>query len=204
MLGQAQIDEAGLASDLGRARERREYLSRCTAVGDAIAGPKADGRRQGSIMATLKVTHNGHSGFTALWFGMFDNFRMRAAAWIMSATLTWIGLCFLQDGTLFNDHDTGFRYVYLGRILGQHEWAWIILGIGGFRLLAHVVNGTFENFPWSAHIRCVGAAVSCFVWVNIWLGFVQHNIWSPAAGVYFGLLTVDCFNTYVAALEIER
>ena len=47
MLGQAQIDEAGLASDLGRARERREYLSRCTAVGDAIAGPKADGRRQG-------------------------------------------------------------------------------------------------------------------------------------------------------------
>jgi hypothetical protein len=138
--------------------------------------------------------------------GMTDHFRLRAPAWIMSLILFGLGTALLKNPNVFTHDVKAYQYVFLNRVFDQTVWAILCVTVGGARIVALIINGTFRSFPWSNHIRSIGAFLSCFLWFQIALGVWTEGFldgWNTAMPIYCGLLLFDVLNTYSAALEID-
>ena len=89
-------------------------------------------------------------------------------------------------------------------------WALAAMTVGGMRLLALIINGTFAHTRYgkiSPHVRGVTAFVSCFVWLQIYFGLLVSGDTTTGLGIYPYLLALDCFNTARAfgdAGEVDR
>lgn len=140
----------------------------------------------------------------AFWRGITAHFLLRRPDWIMAGILAGVGLALWLNPRLFTSDAKAYQYVYLSVIVSQAHWALICLAIGLVRLGALAVNGTFPPFAFSPHLRLVGAALTCFLWLQVALAVMFAGEWNTAAPVYLGLLFFDLSNVYVAALEIER
>lgn len=144
--------------------------------------------------------------FFRLLHGMTDHFVLRAPSWIMSLVLLGLGLALYENPHTFTHDVKAYQYVYLNRIIDQRVWALACTLVGTARVGALIVNGTFEGFKWSNHMRAVGSGLACFIWLQIGLGVWQEGLmegWTTAMPIYAGLLAFDVFNTYAAMLEIE-
>lgn len=138
--------------------------------------------------------------------GMTDHFRLRAPYWIMSGIMFGLGVSLTMNPNIFTKDVKAYQYVFANRVFDQHTWAILCIVVASIRILALVVNGTFEAFPWSNHIRSILAFLACFLWFQIGLGVWTEGVldgWNTAMPIYAGLLLFDVLNTYSAALEIE-
>lgn len=137
--------------------------------------------------------------------GITDHFVMRYPGWFMSILMIAIGFDFLNNAQLFINGDWGdpVRFIYLQRILAsQTTWAQAFIVVGGLRILALTINGSFPGFSWSPHIRCFCHALACFPWFQICLATYMHAT-NTTFAVYCALLGFDLMEAYKAALEID-
>lgn len=137
--------------------------------------------------------------------GITDHVVLRSGSWIMAFLMLALGVDFMRNPALFMNGGFGdpVRFVYLQRILAsQTFWGVAFIALSSARLVALTINGTFPSFPWSPHVRCVGAALACMAWFQIALATFIHA-GSTTFAVYCALLAIDLFEAYKAGLEIE-
>jgi hypothetical protein len=148
----------------------------------------------------------GRKFTSALWTGIAAHWLLRWPSWVMSAVLFGIGVMLFLNPHIFTHDVKAYQYIYLNEIINQRFWAFCCTGIGAMRLAALIINGTIPTFIWSPHVRAAGSAISCFIWLQIFLATLAMCLvdsWNTAMPIYAGMLVVDIMNTYIAALEIE-
>jgi hypothetical protein len=129
---------------------------------------------------------------------LHDHFRIRVMDWLLSAILLSVGITIL-----FLDPAVWALPVYdgLSRIAPQHVWAAVAIGLALARLLALFVNGAVRRSP---ELRCAGAFLAIFIWVQLSLGLMLTiETTGLAVAVFPWLAFADMFNVYRAAGDIQ-
>lgn len=130
--------------------------------------------------------------------GVTEHFRARAPEWALAAMLVVWGSIVYAPGDTF----TTPAWSVMQLIADERTWGISALCIGGLRLVALTLNGTFWSTwygRWSPHVRSVMAGLSCFVWLQITLGLVLAGTGSTGLAVYPLLLALDFYNVLSAS-----
>ena len=132
--------------------------------------------------------------------GVGDHFTARASEWALGAILIGWGYILSLPRETFHDE----TFEMMARLAPEWLWALAAILAGTFRILALLVNGTFQDTGysrWSPHVRAGMALVSCFFWLQIALSFLVGNPTGQGLAVYPILLALDFFNAYRASRD---
>lgn len=128
-------------------------------------------------------------------------FRQRIVEWIGSAELMTLGLILLHPADSFYNLPA---FALMSEIAEEYTWGWILLTVGGSRLLGLLINGSMEAVtPW---IRAVGAifGFACFATI----GFSMLTAWllisaAPSTGIamYVAAACAELAAMYLAFID---
>lgn len=96
--------------------------------------------------------------------GIQSHFKARMTEWIMAFPTGATAFGFMVQPDMFSQSR---GYSFIAAWASEQVWMWLILICFCLRMVALVVNGTFEGFRLSPHMR-VAASVICF---NFWAWF---------------------------------
>ena len=158
----------------------------------AVAGVRQDTLTTPPVVVTV-------SGLAVkLVRGSTHNFTLRVSDWLMALMLASLGLVLRAQPSMF---DAPHGFAVLAQMGTAEDWDDVFLLLGSVRLLALFVNGTFDTFRFSPHVRFVFSMASCFVWFQMALGLTLTPTITAAFAVYPYLLLFDLYNTFLAASE---
>ena len=126
--------------------------------------------------------------------GIRNHFPARASEWALAAGLSHWGRIVYNEPSIFNR--PGFSQ--MAEWAEPRTWGLAAMTVGGIRLIALVINGTFADTRYgqiSPHVRGATAFLSCFVWLQIYLGLQISGDTTTGLGIYPYLLALDCYNT---------
>lgn len=130
--------------------------------------------------------------------GIADHLPARASEWALATILFNWGLVLSDSSELFVNSRS---FAELARWADESTWAALCLLVGGLRLIALFVNGTFLGFRYSPHVRTLMSFLTCFFWLSITFGVLQADHVSTGLAVYPVLLALDIYNAYRAAKD---
>lgn len=105
--------------------------------------------------------------------GIRAHFPVRVLEWLMTVPLLTMGGALLGQPGMFARSQS---YDQLARWMDQGHWAALVLACAAVRLAALVVNGTFQRFPYSPHLRIAASAIAGLFWVQVVVGFAVSLI----------------------------
>lgn len=126
------------------------------------------------------------------WHSLRQTFEARASEWALAFMTFSLGVVSFFNVDLFAD----FRFSNLARVADQTTWAWGFLLVGGFRLSALFINGSYWRTP---QIRSIFAFLTCFVWFQLALGLLYNFSFGIALLPWLFLL--DAYNSVRAGRE---
>lgn len=130
--------------------------------------------------------------------GITDHFPARASEWALASMLMLWGNILLSSPGIFQS-STALRE--LAGFATEAQWGFACLLMGGVRLTALFVNGSFPRFRYSPHIRAVMSYFSCYFWFSISFGILLSQIPTTDLAVYPVLLLLDVYNGHRAACD---
>lgn len=131
--------------------------------------------------------------------GIAESFPVRASEWLLSLAMIRWGFILLDDGDIFVNSPA---FAPLAAIAAENVWGWLAVTAGIARLIALVVNGTFQGTLYSyysPHVRCAMSFVTCFVWAQISMGLHASGVPTTGMAVYPILFLLDAWNAVRAA-----
>ncbi len=139
-----------------------------------------------------------------LWWGVAGHFHTRAPEWFAAACLFQMGWTLFVPPASF---PVSHAWDSMAAMLPEEVWGAIMLMIGGLRLAALTVNGSFRRFRWSPHVRAGTAFLACGVWLQVVLGIWASAPSSTGLGTYRLILVLEFWNMWRAARDtgiVER
>lgn len=133
--------------------------------------------------------------------GITDHFPARASEWALASMLMLWGHILLVSPGIF-ESSTAFRE--LASFASETVWGFACLAMGGARLTALFVNGSFPKFRYSPHVRAVMSYFSCYFWFAISFGILLSQIPTTDLAVYPVLLLLDVYNGHRAACDARE
>lgn len=136
--------------------------------------------------------------------GVKQHFAIRLSEWMMllPAFGMFIALRYIQPD-MFNQSKS---FADLQRWADEQTWATLVLFVGVVRLGALVVNGTFDTFRWSPHIRATAAIFGFLFWlqfvVGIYNAYITVNASISGVFAYGTLMVYEIANIYRSARDI--
>jgi hypothetical protein len=140
-----------------------------------------------------------------IYRGVKNHLPFRWTEWLMlwPAFGMWVAL--QLDPAMFTKSPS---FTYLAHYATEATWATVLGFLGVLRLFALTVNGTFEGFAFSPHIRAFSALVGVLIWSRFSLGIFMAAVNSEgaASGVIAWSLPVmiELVNTYRAWSDVRR
>jgi len=123
------------------------------------------------------------------------HFPARSSEWIMGCGLTCWGAALLNAQFSFT---TNPNFVGMAALGTEQTWGVIAVLAGAIRLIALFINGTYQSFQHSPHLRAATGSVACFVWCSIWIALMA----SPTARIaYAMLLAIEINNVWRAGAD---
>lgn len=101
--------------------------------------------------------------------GVKKHFHIRATEWVMLFPTVVLGLVLLFQSTMF---DTGPSFSVIKGWADEKTWALFVLLCAALRTGALAVNGTFQGFGVSPHMRLSASFAGALFWSQFGLGFV--------------------------------
>ncbi len=137
--------------------------------------------------------------------GIFNHLPVRVSEWIMAYASISMGVALLKQPDMFT---TSVSFEMLESWADEGTWAALVLLCGVLRLAALVVNGTFEGFRFSPHLRAGASVAGAMFWSQYCLGFLMAAAFSGGAwsgpSVYSTLLLLELANIYRAWVDIGK
>lgn len=133
--------------------------------------------------------------------GVKTHLSERIAEWVLAFAMFNWGRTLLGPTDLFltNPALSGLAF-----IAPEHVWGWVMEIIGGLRIAALLLNGTFAGTVysrWSPHIRGVTATVSAFIWFQVILGLMRSHVETTGMAIYPSVLALETWCVIRAARE---
>jgi hypothetical protein len=128
--------------------------------------------------------------FTVVLSGVTQHFEARATEWVMAfCSLIW-GLNALDPAVTFDVALPAWRGMMTFPFLDTaHKWGWACVTVGSVRIIALIINGSFNNTPYAAimpNVRTFMALVGATLWFTIALSVLA----APTPGRVTYLLPV--------------
>jgi len=129
--------------------------------------------------------------------GIRKHWVIRASEWVMLYPAIGLGLVLTYQEDLFQ---VSRSFGPLSRWADQSTWAIIVLAVAMTRLVALTVNGTFDGFRYSPHMRLIACIAGIFFWSQYFLGltnaaYFEGGAWSgPVA--YSTFVLFELLNIY--------
>lgn len=107
----------------------------------------------------------------SLVHGVKQHFTIRLSEWVMlyPAIGMWAGMTFFQPHMFA----TSKSFSKLAGHGTEDSWAFFVLVCAVARFAALVVNGTFDNFKYSPHVRALASIMGLLFWSQFSVGFLQ-------------------------------
>lgn len=134
--------------------------------------------------------------------GVIDHFPVRRSEWINSLVMVGWGLLLWLDGLPLYG-----AWTYLTVSLDETAWSFLLMTIGGLRLIVLGINGTFPQSwygPWAPHVRVAMSLICALAWLQLVLAGIKAPVWSTGVAAYAGYLVSDTLNTWSAAAEARE
>lgn len=147
------------------------------------------------------MPHLGKPLPVRLYLGIHDHFPARRSEWVLAGIMVAWGWILLKPSELFAGNPA---WAQMAAMMDEATWGWLAIGIGTFRLLALIINGTFARTwygRWSPHVRAAASFLSCFLWFQISFGLWASDAATTGLAVYPGLLVLDAMNIVAASKD---
>lgn len=132
--------------------------------------------------------------------GVTDHFHARSSEWQLSFSAVIWGVVVALPGEVF----TSVAWEPLARWGSETSWGSAAVVIGGLRLVALIINGTFADTwygRYSPHVRATMAFLTCFLWATLSLGLISSGALSTAFAAYPVFFCFDAWNARRAAVD---
>lgn len=143
--------------------------------------------------------------FIRMFDGIQSHFKARMTEWIMAFPTGATALGFMIQPDMFS-HSVSYQSIADWGT--EKVWMWLIFSCFIVRMVALVVNGTFDGFRHSPHLR-VAASVICFnFWAWFALGFLSAFLFRN--GAFFQvpacmtLCMIEGLNTFRGTSDIAH
>ena len=128
--------------------------------------------------------------------GVTHHFPARGTEWMTAMVMWSIGWTLLAPGSTFSASPA---WASMASMASEETWGAICFAIGTLRIVALLINGTFDRFTWSPHIRAATSFAACFIWYHLATGLSAAGINSTGAGTYSVIGAFELWNIYWAA-----
>ncbi len=138
--------------------------------------------------------------------GIRSHFPVRALEWYLAGIIFAFGWQLILDPPNFGASAYQPMLVYAS----EFKWGAGCMMLGGARLIALFVNGSFAGTAysrWSPHVRATAAFASCFFWSQATLSVWAGNPGATIVVFFTGSLIADIYNVYrcsVDAKEVDK
>ena len=131
---------------------------------------------------------------------IFAHFVPRRIEWLFASIVFLLGWKLLQPENTFASAPATYRL--LAELTDETRWGWILFAIGGARLAALFLNGTWSPFaPFSPLTRSVTAFLTAGVWFSFALGIYLGNSAGTGAVVYGMMFVFEVVVAWEIATE---
>jgi hypothetical protein len=121
------------------------------------------------------------------------HWRIRRSEWLLALCTTALGVVYLLSPHLFDEPKW---FTTMRSIMPQLWWGWLALGVGSMRLTVLFINGAWRASP---HLRCVGAQVSCALWMTLFVSTISSEAIVQSVGFWALFFVFDAFSAIDAA-----
>lgn len=137
--------------------------------------------------------------------GIAAHFPIRQGEWFMAWPALAMGAALIAQPDMF---DTSPSFGTLAKWGSEALWACIVLSYALQRLASLTVNGTFEGFRYSPHLRALASFTGLAFWSQFCLGFLSSAIFGNGAWsapiAYSTLAIFELANLYRSGSDIGR
>lgn len=112
--------------------------------------------------------------FIRLRDGVAMHFNARLSEWLMLFPTAGMWAALHIQPEMFAVSPS---FTHVASWASENTWAAIIFVCGVSRAAALIINGTFDEFRYSPHLRCGAAAICALLWSQFSLGFF-YAYWS--------------------------
>lgn len=128
--------------------------------------------------------------------GVKNHFVGRNPEWLLAILCFGLGFRLLGAENTF---DSSPSFAVMKSIASENHWGVGMVIIGGLRLIALTVNGTFKTFArFSPFVRTVMSMLTAFVWFAIGVGFYNANPAGWGWFTYFIVMAMDIISATLA------
>jgi hypothetical protein len=129
------------------------------------------------------------------------HFRIRRSEWLLAGCTFALGFVYLVRPGLFDPK----WFTTMRLIMSQQAWGWLALLVGMMRLTVLFINGAWRASP---HLRCLGAQISCALWMTLFASSISSEAIVQSTGFWVLFFVFDAFSAIDAAgdarLEDEK
>ena len=136
-----------------------------------------------------------------LYLGIHDHFPARRSEWVLAGVMVAWGWLLISPEPVFAQSKA---WTQMAAMMSEAAWGWLAIGVGLFRLIALIINGTFAGTwygRWSPHVRALASFLACFLWFQISFGLWASDAATTGLSVYPGLFVLDAMNTVAASKD---
>ena len=127
------------------------------------------------------------------------HFVPRRIEWLFACIVFFLGWKLLQPEDTFASAPGTYRL--MAKVGPEVVWGWILFFVGGARLVALTLNGTWPPFaPFSPLTRAITGFFSAGIWAALAFGIYFGNSAGTGGVTYFIMFLFDAF----VAIEIGR
>lgn len=135
--------------------------------------------------------------------GITRHLPERALEWIMAFNIIWWGWKLTAPTTQWTNSAAWEFMLSFG--ISETGWGWLCVGIGGARVLALVVNGTFADTWYSAvspWVRGITAGAGATVWFMVFLSV--SAVQTSGSGIYQLPMVLDLWCSIHVLFRLGR
>jgi hypothetical protein len=141
--------------------------------------------------------------FIRLRDGIAQHFTVRLSEWLMLFPTVGMWAALKVQTEMFTVSPS---FVHLASWASESTWAAIIFVCGIARMAALIVNGTFDEFRFSPHVRCAAAVTCALFWSQFSLGFF-YAYWSHGGALsafvaYTAFTIFELANVYRSSRDV--
>lgn len=137
--------------------------------------------------------------------GIVNHFPIRKSEWGMGLAAFGMGLVLRFQPEMFS---AGRSFEILARMAQEATWGMFAVSIFCVRVIALGVNGTFQGFGISPHLRLAASIMGLLFWSQFLLGILIAAIYHGGAwsgvSTYAVLCFFECCNISQSALDRKR